>query len=95
MERMTTKQFRKYLLDTIRDAEPKDLERIGHAAIGPDLRFVPFADGFEISDDTTPTDTIEDKYPRSDWRYEVNNGDTKLGYLEWLAHKIEMNRTKP
>ena len=29
------------------------------------------------------------KYPRSDWQYEVSNGDTSLGYDEWLEHKIE------
>jgi hypothetical protein len=29
------------------------------------------------------------RYPRSDWRYEVANGDTKLGYAEWIGHKYE------
>lgn len=28
-------------------------------------------------------------YPMSDWRHEVANEDTRLGYLEWLEHKIE------
>ena len=29
----------------------------------------------------------EDKtYPRKDWRYEVANGDTNLGYWEWVKH---------
>ena len=27
-----------------------------------------------------------------DWRYEVQNGDTILGYTEWLAHKAEAGR---
>ena len=30
-----------------------------------------------------------DKYPMSDWRYEVANEDTVLGYREWLDNKIE------
>ena len=30
-------------------------------------------------------------YPRADWRYEVANGDTNLGYWEWLQHQLEMN----
>lgn len=30
-----------------------------------------------------------DKYPVRDWRYEVANGDTVLGYQEWLSNKIE------
>jgi len=30
-----------------------------------------------------------DRYPESDWRYEVANGDTLLGYEEWLDHRDE------
>ena len=33
--------------------------------------------------------TPEEKWPVEDWRYEVENGDTILGYAEWLQHKIE------
>ena len=29
------------------------------------------------------------KYPKSDWRYEVENGDTMLGYWEWVHCKLE------
>jgi len=29
------------------------------------------------------------RYPRADWQYEVRNGDTNLGYQEWVEHKIE------
>ena len=29
------------------------------------------------------------EWPSEDWQYEVNNGDTKLGYLEWVSHKKE------
>lgn len=32
---------------------------------------------------------LERRYPRSDWQYEVQNGDTKLGYREWVEHSIE------
>jgi hypothetical protein len=28
-------------------------------------------------------------YPLEDWRYEVENGDTRLGYWEWIANCIE------
>lgn len=28
-------------------------------------------------------------YPISDWRFEVANGDTRLGYDEWVKHKME------
>ena len=31
----------------------------------------------------------EDLYPRTDWQYEVSNGDTKLGYADWCEHKKE------
>jgi hypothetical protein len=29
------------------------------------------------------------KYPKEDWLYEVRNGDTVLGYKEWVEHRIE------
>lgn len=29
------------------------------------------------------------EYPVSDWRNEVAGGDTKLGYVEWLDHRLE------
>lgn len=35
----------------------------------------------------------ENKYPKSDWQYEVANGDTLLGYKEWLEHKAEAEST--
>lgn len=31
----------------------------------------------------------DERYPKSDWRYEVANGYTVLGYDEWLAHARE------
>jgi hypothetical protein len=34
-------------------------------------------------------DGEDDRYPRSDWRYEVAQNDTKLGYFEWLWHRYE------
>lgn len=31
------------------------------------------------------------EYPRSDWKDEVNNDDTNLGYWDWVEHQIESN----
>lgn len=28
-------------------------------------------------------------FPIEDWQYEVRNGDTYLGYAEWVAHRID------
>jgi hypothetical protein len=28
-------------------------------------------------------------YPVEDWKYEVANDDTRLGYKEWLKHRLE------
>lgn len=28
-------------------------------------------------------------YPKADWQHEVANGDTKLGYQDWVFHKEE------
>ena len=35
------------------------------------------------------------KYLRSDWQYEVTNGDTNLGYWDWVWHMIESNEDEP
>lgn len=35
------------------------------------------------------SDAEDERYPKSDWRYDVANGDTVLGYGEWLAHARE------
>jgi hypothetical protein len=29
------------------------------------------------------------RYPNEDWRYEVENMDTILGYWEWVMHKVD------
>jgi hypothetical protein len=31
----------------------------------------------------------DDEFPMSDWKYDVANGDTKLGYEDWVLHNIE------
>lgn len=31
------------------------------------------------------------EYPVEDWKYEVNNGDTRRGYWQWVEAMIEMN----
>lgn len=28
-------------------------------------------------------------FPRKDWQYEVGNGDTNLGYWDWVGHQLE------
>lgn len=39
-------------------------------------------------DASIPTNVVE-KYPMSDWRWEVTEGNTVLGYKEWVQHKEE------
>lgn len=29
------------------------------------------------------------QFPKEDWKLEVANGDTSLGYSEWVMHKVE------
>ena len=38
--------------------------------------------------------TYEEKFPKSDWQYEVANDDTSLGYAEWVQHCIEVERVE-
>ncbi|MCD6056507.1 MAG: hypothetical protein K0Q89_37 [Thermomicrobiales bacterium] len=37
--------------------------------------------------------TEHDDYTLADWQYEVANGDTVLGYTEWVEHKLEADRS--
>lgn len=39
--------------------------------------------------DEPPTMPYDPDYDIEDWRYEVKNGDTKLGWREWLQHQKE------
>lgn len=32
-------------------------------------------------------DVVESEDDVADWKYEVANGDTRLGFAEWLEHK--------
>lgn len=36
-----------------------------------------------------PNEMPSQKYPIEDWKYEVQNGDTTLGYVDWINHRIE------
>jgi hypothetical protein len=29
------------------------------------------------------------QFSKEDWRYDVANGDTNLGYADWVSHNIE------
>jgi hypothetical protein len=33
----------------------------------------------------------KDLFPYTDWQYDVANGDTKLGYDDWVLHNLESN----
>jgi len=32
-----------------------------------------------------------DTWPVQDWKYEVDNDNTRLGYWEWVAQQIEIH----
>jgi hypothetical protein len=36
-----------------------------------------------------PLPTNEEKYPFEDWQHDVSNGDTKMGYADWVMHNVE------
>jgi|SRR5208337_635931 len=38
-------------------------------------------------------DDIE--FPADDWKYEVANGDTRLGYGEWVGHQRNAKKKEP
>lgn len=43
----------------------------------------------------TPTVAQRLQYVIEDWRHEVANGDTQLGYTEWVEHQLESARSNP
>lgn len=70
-------------IDDERNYTPEDLKAIREEA--EDLQTL--ASKLEIP-------AIKDhRFPAEDWRYEVANGDTSLGYKEWLEHKREAANT--
>src|SRR5690606_38988890 len=50
------------------------------------VTFLPFQ-ARPANDDHLGADN--DRFPVLDWKYEVANGDTRLGYAEWLAKNLE------
>ncbi|MGA2229012.1 MAG: hypothetical protein ABSH41_31640 [Syntrophobacteraceae bacterium] len=34
-------------------------------------------------------------FPSGDWKYEVANGDTRLGYHQWVKHQRDDKKEKP
>jgi len=45
--------------------------------------------GLKLRKGETVVVSDEERFPKSDWRYEIANGDTNLGYVAWLAAKRE------
>jgi hypothetical protein len=39
-----------------------------------------------------PQWALHHQYPLDDWRLEVENGDTRLGYVEWVNHLIGVEK---
>lgn len=39
-------------------------------------------------------DEAKELYPKEDWQYDVRNGDTKLGYQDWVLHNLESHGQK-
>ena len=35
------------------------------------------------------------EFPSEDWKYEVANGDTRLGYREWVEHQRDAKKDEP
>ena len=33
-----------------------------------------------------------ERFPMEDWKYEVRNGDTVLGYADWLDNQLELEK---
>lgn len=45
-----------------------------------------------VGEEVPPADDDSADFPRSDWLYEVENNDTRLGFAAWQAHQREAAR---
>lgn len=48
----------------------------------------PPADELWLPDDLW---AAHDEYPVCDWQHEVNNDDTRLGYIDWVNHQLHLD----
>ena len=47
-------------------------------------------EGPRDSDGNEPvTDADRERFSTGDWQYDVSNGNTKLGYEDWVRHNVE------
>jgi hypothetical protein len=46
-------------------------------------------DDTDVEDADAPAETGHLRFSQMDWDFAVANGDTKLGYAEWVAHQLE------
>jgi hypothetical protein len=44
---------------------------------------------FDKEPEEDDSDNPESRFPIEDWKHDVSNGDTKLGYADWVAHNVE------
>lgn len=72
---------------------------LAHAVSGIDVKSPAYLEGIETAldaisnncDDSPSLGPWEEhpEWDRSDWRQDVANGDTNLGYADWVRHQIE------
>ena len=70
----------------------KSLDRLKHHVTGAIERGEKKAITAMVKHTPGPWKELKE-YPVADWQYEVANGDTRLGYLEWAAHQKEEGET--
>lgn len=70
-------------------SSPDEAVRMYAALVGDGQRFYANARLCKVVTAIGPEEFISDRYPHGDWVYEVDNGDTLLGYFDWIEHKTE------
>lgn len=71
------------------DETERGTNGFGHTGINNDHPF--YRTAAHMATGFIPADVWDNHpdYPRDDWQHEVRNGDTNLGYWDWLEHKRE------
>ena len=76
------------------ELEPELIEELSARQVADELVMQGSSPDFFDIDFSGLTRKDHKKYPRKDWQYEVANGDTTLGYVDWVWSRIDMAETE-
>jgi hypothetical protein len=88
---------REEAIDVMRELAQRWIHEAEDIGCGDEGTRLGYKDACEVLDADVKISHWESNpaYPVEDWRYEVANDDTRLGYLDWVEAKLESEQTAP